>query len=92
MDQGEAIKGSKDHVHFPVDVPEKRWDSKSESAVPAPVGGSGKGDCLGANLCGEDFRGVSPGGGTLVKNVSVILYSGAHIGLTQVVAKVATKR
>lgn len=55
MDQSETIEGGKDHVHFPVDVPEKWWDGEGESTIPAPIGGGGERDCLGANLVWENL-------------------------------------
>ena len=65
VDEGQAVEGGEDHVHFPVDVPEERGDGEGQNAVPCPVGSCGEGDGFGADLEGEDFCWVGPGGGTL---------------------------
>jgi hypothetical protein len=63
--QGETVEGSENHVHLPVDMPKEWWDGEGESAVPAPIGGSGEGDRFGSDLGREDFGGIGPGGGAL---------------------------
>lgn len=63
MDESEAVEGGKDHVHLPVDAPQQRRDGEGEGAVPRPVGRGREGNGLGADLGGEDFRRVGPGGG-----------------------------
>ncbi len=66
MDEGEAVEGSEDHVHLPVDVPQERRHCEGEDAVPEPVGCCGEGNSLGTDLAGEDLGGVRPGGGSLL--------------------------
>jgi len=60
VDEGETVEGGEDHVHLPVDVPEKRRDGKGENAVPDPVGSGREGDGLGADLGWVDLGWVSP--------------------------------
>lgn len=62
VDKGEGVEGAEDHVHLPVDGPQKRWDGEGENAVPCPVASGGKRHGLRANLGGEDLGGVCPGG------------------------------
>lgn len=64
VDESKAIEGSEDHVHLPVDAPQKRGHTKGENAVPEPVGRCGEGDGFGADLGWEDLGGVCPGGRT----------------------------
>jgi len=56
MDEGNGVKSSEDHVHLPVDGPQKRGDGKSEDAVPAPIGGGSERHSLRANLGREDLQ------------------------------------
>ncbi len=62
VDEGGAVEGGEDHVHFPIDAPEQRRDREGERAVPCPIRRGGEGDGLGADLGREDFGRVGPGG------------------------------
>ena len=63
MDERAAVKHGEDHVHFPIDAPQKRGHGEGECAVPGPVGGCRERDGFGADLGGEDFGRVGPGRG-----------------------------
>lgn len=56
VDEGNGVEGTKDHVHLPVNRPQKRGNGKSENAVPAPIGGGSERHGLRANLGREDLH------------------------------------
>lgn len=56
VDEGNGVECSEDHVHLPVDGPQKRGNGKSQNAVPAPIGGGSERHGLRANLGGEDLQ------------------------------------
>lgn len=64
MDESKTVEGAEDHVHLPVDAPEKRRYTKGKDTVPQPVGCGGERHRLRADLGGEDLRGVCPRGWT----------------------------
>ena len=61
VDESNGIEGTEDHIHLPVDGPQKRWDGEGKNTVPGPVGSSGETDGLRADLGGKDLRRVCPG-------------------------------
>jgi len=63
MNESCSIESSEDHVHFPIDCSEKRWDSKGQDAIPGPIGGGGEGHSHGPHLVRENLSRHSPGDG-----------------------------
>ena len=53
MNACQPVESREDHVHLPVDIPQKGWDSECEDAVPEPVRCCSKGDGFGTNFAWE---------------------------------------
>ena len=60
MNEGYAVEGGEDHVHFPIDDSEKWWDSEGQNAIPGPIGSGGEGHGHGPHLVGENLSRHSP--------------------------------
>jgi hypothetical protein len=64
VNEGKGVEGAKNHIHLPVDAPQKWRHGESERAVPSPVRCGGERDGFCAHFGGKDLRRVGPRGGT----------------------------
>lgn len=64
MDECKTVERRKDHVHFPINIPQQWRYSVGKNAIPEPVAGGGERHGFGSDLGWVDLSGICPRAGT----------------------------